>query len=96
MRMYLPLLLCLTLPACFGSDEPRTIVETRLILPPVPAEFRTPVDPPALEAESVADIGKILVAQEVALEEANARITGTDCILRDAEALAGQDVATCP
>lgn len=68
---------------------------TQLVVPPVPADLRTPVPGPSLEAETAGDIAAIIVNLEASRVEANGKITATDCILRDAEAEAGMDVKTC-
>ena len=64
-------------------------MQVRLIVPDVPQELRTPVEVPARQVETLADVGVVLADHVEALDTANGRITATDCILKEAEAKAG-------
>ncbi|WGH77863.1 hypothetical protein [Jannaschia ovalis] len=82
------------LAAC-AREGPQVVTRTKLLVPPVPAESRRPVPRSELEAENMADIARILLALDASLDQAKGRIAATDCVLRTAEARAGQDVVLC-
>lgn len=61
-------------------------VETRVVMPNVPAGLRQPCLAPDRPYETLADVALILSDQVQALDCANGHIAGIDTILTEAEA----------
>lgn len=67
-----------------------TRVETRLVVPHVPSDLRSPCIPPEREYETVADAALIFTDHVEALDCANGKIEATNTILTKAEKEAEQ------
>ncbi len=65
-----------------------TRVETRMIVPQVSADLRTPVPISDRRAETLRDLSILATEHLVAAQSANAQIVATDAILTCAEAQA--------
>ena len=83
----LPTLCCLML--CGACAAPVTQV-TRLVVVPVPKELRTPCEKPSLDAQTVADVARIVVGMEAAKDCDAAKIKEIDGLLTEAERLASE------
>jgi len=70
-------------------------IEYRTILPDLPTDLRTPVEVPAREFNTLADVGVILTDHVEALGAANGKIAATDCIWRAAEAGKKIEIERC-
>lgn len=62
-----------------------TRIETRLVVPHVPPDLRSPCLPPEREYETVADAALIFTDHVEALDCANGKIEATNRILTEAE-----------
>ncbi|MGB1388641.1 MAG: hypothetical protein ACPG61_07115 [Paracoccaceae bacterium] len=60
-------------------------VETRLIVPDIPADLRQPVVVPVRDVVSLGDVGLVLTDHVEALDRANGQIAAMDCIIGQVE-----------
>ena len=81
MRLCLMIFATLFCASCGGKPQ----VQTRLIVPAVPADLRTPVTVAERPVETLGDIGLVLTDHVRALDAANGKIVAVDCILGQAE-----------